>query len=107
MAVFLITLAQGPSSAMEETIQYNYPENNCRVSELAWLIEDKEAITPQNVDNKLLGRTPPPPPGSTSSSPSKRTVNPQDLGAYLIPSFSGYWGYHNNSVWEWLQLRGL
>lgn len=104
MAVFLITLQHGPTKAMEETIRNNYPEDYIQVSELAWLVEDKDAITPQNVDHKLLGRIPtlgvP-----MASAPTK--IQPQELGAYIICSFSGYWGYHDNSVWQWLQSRGL
>lgn len=104
MAVFLITLQKAPSSAMEDAIQYSYPESYIKVSELAWLVEDKEAITPQNVDHKLLGRTPSL--GVPMSSAPAR-IQAQDLGAYLISSFSGYWGYHDGSVWQWLQSRGL
>ena len=104
MAIFLITLQSSPAFAMEQAIQKHYPNDNLKVGDLAWLVEDKEAITPQSVDNKLLEKVPmlgvP-----MDNAPSK--IHPKDFGPYVISSFSGYWGFHDNAVWQWLQSRGL
>ncbi|MEZ8654811.1 hypothetical protein AB6D60_12575 [Vibrio splendidus] len=104
MAIFLITLQQEPVESMEQAIQKNYPDSNIKVGELAWLVEDKDAITPQSIDHKLLEKIP------TLGVPMQDAptkVEPSELGAYIISSFSGYWGYHDNSIWQWLQSRGL
>lgn len=104
MAVFLITLNDEPVDALEQAIKKHYPENHIQVSDLAWLVEDKDAITPQSVDNKLLEKIP------TAGVPmheAPSNINPSTFGAYLISSFSGYWGYHDNAIWQWLQTRGL
>lgn len=81
--------------AIESAIISAYPHDYIKISDLAWLIEDKNAITPQSVDNKILNANP------------NHPTQPSDMGAYLISSFNGYWGYHDNSIWQWLQSRGL
>ncbi|EHZ2573867.1 hypothetical protein K5N30_002733 [Vibrio parahaemolyticus] len=104
MAVYLITLQSEPSNAMFQAIQRSYPRDYIQVGQLAWLVEDKEAITPQNVDQRLLGIQPM---AGVPVSEAPSHIQPQDLGVYVISSFNGYWGYHNNSLWQWLQARGL
>ena len=104
MAIFLITLNDEPAEAMEQAIRKHYPESHIQVGDLAWLVEDKDAITPQSIDHKLLEKIP------TAGIPMQDApskVTPSDLGAYIISSFSGYWGYHDNAIWQWLQARGL
>lgn len=95
MAIFLITLQRAPSnttSSMEKAIHKHYPNDYLKVGDLAWVVEDKEAITPQNVDSKLA---------------DGNNDNVKELGTHIVSSFNGYWGIHENSVWQWLQSRGL
>ena len=41
----------------------------------------------------------------------KKELNEADNVApfygYLISAFTGYWGYQESDVWQWLKLRGL
>jgi hypothetical protein len=95
MAVFLITLHSADATettAMEKAIQQYYPGDYIKIGDLAWLVEDKNAITPQDVDTKLGGGN---------------SVISNTLGLHLVSSFNGYWGYHDKSLWQWLQSRGL
>lgn len=93
MAVFLITLQSSPSEPMEQAIQEHYgDENSLKVGDLAWLVDDKEAIVPQSVTHRLLDGNP------DQSSP---------YGSYIVSTFNSYWGYHSGKTWEWLKVRGF
>ncbi|ENI4485026.1 hypothetical protein ABXZ88_000825 [Vibrio fluvialis] len=92
MAVFLITLQSSPSQAMEQAIQRHYPDSYLKVSDLAWLIDDRTSIVPQTVSEKL---------GDGNQSIANQ------LGNHIVSTFNGYYGYHNSHTWEWLRLRGL
>lgn len=93
MAVFLITLQSEPSDAMAQAIREHYgDDNSLRISDLAWFVDDKEAIVPQSVTHRLLDGNP------DQSNP---------YGPYIVSTVNSYWGYHSNQTWEWLKVRGF
>ncbi|CDT98639.1 hypothetical protein VCR14J2_260410 [Vibrio coralliirubri] len=94
MAVFVVTSAsQGSAQLVEDAIKSAFSEDDVlTLGPLTWLINDENNSNPIAVSEKL---------GVLDSDKAG------DIGPYIINQFSNYYGYHNNTIWDWLRAKGL
>lgn len=94
MSVFLITISLSETSEkMAQLLSSKHgTENFVQLSDTAWLFEDKNSVTPQQASTFLE---------------LNEADNVAPFYGYLISAFTGYWGYQESDVWQWLKLRGL
>lgn len=94
MSVFMINISSADNAdKMEQLLLTKYgAENFVQISPSAWLFEDKVSVTPQQVCTVLELIEP---------------ANVSPFYGYLVSAFTGYWGFQESDVWQWLRLRGL
>ncbi|QYK07569.1 hypothetical protein [Shewanella mangrovisoli] len=96
MSVFLLTINSAESEASEKMnrlLASKYGQGNyIQLSDTAWLFEDKDSVTPQQACSVLDLNEP---------------NNVAPYYGYLVSAFTGYWGFQESDVWQWLKLRGL
>ena len=83
MSVFVV-LSPGPNPALEAAIQEKFPADFMTVGAGQWLVAG-DGIA-KEVSDKL---------GITTGA----------VGTGIVVSVSGYFGFANNAIWEWLALK--
>ncbi|MGI2872264.1 hypothetical protein ACRTC7_10945 [Vibrio fluvialis] len=94
MAVFIVTAGSTHNAGQVETaIKSAFSEQDIMpIGQLAWLVNDENNTNPISVTEKL---------GVLDAE------NAGNIGTYLVNVFNNYYGFHSNSVWDWLRARGL
>jgi hypothetical protein len=86
--VFMVTSTADAKGDIEKRINELYPANSERsiqVGEASWLISEEEILLPKSVFDKLNS--------------GESTV--------FISRINNYYGIHSNTIWDWLQSKGI
>lgn len=93
MSIFIITAGNySERESVSSAISKAFPEQYMQIGDCAWLVDGKEITNAIDISGRLgvLEQT-----------------HAGDIGTYIVNVFNGYYGYHNNDVWQWLRARGL
>lgn len=84
MTVFVI-LAPTDRSDLDSAIRSTFPDNFLKITGGQWLVSARN-LTSQEVVTKL-------------------EAHGGQKGQIVAFGISGYWGWHDNSIWEWIQTK--
>lgn len=83
MPVFLVFGSDNPKN-LEKEINEKFSDNHYKVSETEWFVASEKGTT-KNVADEL--------------SPDGKN------GAFIVIPVTNFWGFHNKSTWEWLEVN--